>query len=176
MKKIILTGALLLALVSSGSAAGIGVGGFGGVSIPIIQEDQGNGTVFGLRAKLKLIPGFTVEPVLGFNQFGDADTDFGSLPGSKVTYYGVDLILGGMGIPVGPRVYLVGGGAFYSFSRDNLEDETRLGLSAGLGIEIGLGKTLGLDFRGKFHLITQEGGGSRKMANITGGINYYLGI
>lgn len=176
MKKIILSGVLLLALASSGFATGVGIGGFGGVSIPIIQEDQGNGTVFGLRAKLKLIPGFTIEPVLGFNKFGDADSDFGTREGSKVTYYGVDLILGGMGAPIGPRVYLVGGGAFYSFSRDYDEDESRLGLSAGLGIEIGLGKTLGLDFRGKFHLVTQDGGGSRKMANITAGLNYYLGM
>jgi hypothetical protein len=71
---------------------------------------------------------------------------------------------------------LVGGAAFYSFSRDNDEDETRFGLSAGLGVEIGLGKTLGLDFRGKLHMVTQDGGGSRKMANITAGLNYYLGI
>ena len=176
MRKIFLSGIVFLALISSASAAGIGVGAFGGLSIPVIQEDQGNGTVFGVRGRLKLIPGFTLEPVLAFNQFGDAETDFGTRKGSKVTYYGVDLILGGMGAPVGPRFYLLGGAAFYSFSRDYDEDVTRFGVAGGLGIEIGLGKTLGLDFRGKFHLVTLDGGGSRKMVNITAGINYYLGM
>jgi hypothetical protein len=176
MKRLLLTFIMIATLAGTCSAGGLGLGGYGGLAIPIVQDDQGQGTVFGLKAKLKLVPGFTLEPNLNFLKYGEAEFPFGNREGSKVTYFGADLILGGMGAPVGPKVYLVGGAGIYSTTRDFDEDTSRFGFSFGLGIEIGLGATLGLDFRGKGHVIPAEGGGSRKLATVTGGLNYYLGM
>ncbi len=175
MKKLILALFLGILMTATASAAGIGFGAYGGMSIPIVQEDQGNGTVFGVKAKFKMIGGISVEPNINFVKYGEADFGFGARDGSKVSYYGLDLLLGGMGMPVGPRFYIIGGAALYSVTRDNDEDASDFGLNGGLGIEIGFGGPLALDIRGKGHVIIFEGA-SKKFATITGGLNYYFGM
>jgi long-subunit fatty acid transport protein len=160
----------------SPAAAGFGVGGFGGISIPIIQEDQSSGTTFGIKGKFKMIPGVALEPNISFGKYGDAEFAFGTRPGSKVTSYGVDCILGGgFGEKPGVRMYGIIGAAAYATSRDYDDDATKLGWSTGLGFEINLSTRVGLDLRGQVHVISSEGGGSKKSATITGGLNFYLG-
>jgi hypothetical protein len=174
MKKLFWGAMICVILVSSASAAGIGIGAYGGPAIPIFQDDQGNGIVFGGKAKLDLIPGFAFEPNINFLTYGDATFDFGSREGSKVTYFGADILFGGAGLPVGPKVYLIGGAGLYSVSRDNDEDYSDFGFNAGLGIELGFGGGIALDVRGKAHFIMFEGA-SKKFVTVTGGLNYYLG-
>ncbi len=41
----------MLLLSSSVMATDFGIGAVGGVAIPVIQEDQDNGTMFGFKAK-----------------------------------------------------------------------------------------------------------------------------
>jgi len=161
-------------MISSASAAGIGLGAYGGPAIPIVQDDQGNGLVFGAKAKLNLIPGFAFEPNINFLSYGDAEFDFGTREGSKVTYFGADILFGGAGLPIGPKVYLLGGAGLYSTSRDNDEDASDFGFNFGLGMEIGIGSGIALDIRGKGHVIMFEGA-SKKFVTVTGGLNYYLG-
>lgn len=175
MKKLFLAGLICFGLAASASSAGLGIGGYGGVAIPILQDDQGNGTVFGLKAKMNLIPGFAFEPNINFMSYGEADFAFGNLEGSKVTYFGADILFGGAGFPVGPKFYLIGGAGLYSTSRDVDEDTSDFGLNGGLGIEIGFGSGLALDIRGKAHVVLFEGA-SKKFATVTGGLNYYLGM
>lgn len=174
MRKLLMAAAICVAMVSTASAAGIGLGAYGGTAIPIVQDDQGNGLVFGAKAKLALIPGFAFEPNINFLSYGDADLGFGTREGSKVTYFGADILFGGAGLPIGPSVYLIGGAGLYSTSRDNDEDYSDFGFNVGLGIELGIGSGIALDVRGKAHFIMFEGA-SKKFATITGGLNYYLG-
>ena len=53
MRKLFALTFVLLAVSSSiVHAGGIGVGVFGGRSFPVLQDDSGNGTLFGVRAPL----------------------------------------------------------------------------------------------------------------------------
>ena len=180
MRKIFLALLLTFVFVPMLSAGPIGIGGFGGANIPIVQEDQSTGAAFGLHGKIKLIPALVAEGNLTFSKYGETTKEISSInntiEGSKVNSYGIDLLLGGGtgGVP-GFRPYGVFGAAFYNTSRDFDESTTRLGWSAGFGFEINPAPKIGLDFRGKVIVIGTEGGGSKKSALVTAGFFYYLG-
>jgi len=175
MKKLILLLFLTTAILPA-NAAQFGVGVCGGMNIPVIQQDQGSGTIFGLKAKLNLLPGVSVEPNLNFAKFGDAKKDYGTRKGSKITSYGVDAILGA-GLPgVGVKMYGLVGGGIYSTKRDNDPDATKMGWAAGLGLEVGFTSKIAVDIRGKLNVIGSEGGGTKKSAALAGGVNYYFGF
>jgi hypothetical protein len=180
MRKVLLAFLLVLAAAMPLSAGPIGIGGFGGANIPVVQEDQSAGTAFGLHGKIKLIPALVIEGNLTFSKYGETSIEIGSInntiEGSKVNSYGIDLLLGGGlgGVP-GFKPYGVFGAGFYKTSRDFDEDATKIGWSAGFGFEINPVSKLGLDFRGKVIVISSDGGGSKKSALVTGGLYYYLG-
>lgn len=173
-------GLVLLAAValSAQSTIKFGVGANAGLRIPIVQEDQGNGSVFGFKGRLKLLPMLAVEPNISFGKFGEGDVIDGIQPleGSKVTSYGVDVTLGsGFGGP-GFKPYGLLGAAFYNVKRDIAsQDVTDLGYAAGLGFEIGVTPVVAVDLRAKLHIVPIDGGGSKKSATLTGGLNYYFG-
>jgi len=187
MKKIIILTCLLF-IVSNGIAQTpavtpkFGIGVNAGLHIPIIQDDQGSGTTYGVKAIYALGGLITVEPNLTFMKFGDpttSDTDllglYDGFEGSKVTSYGLNGILGGGG-GAGLHPYFLFGVGFYNTKRDmTLQDETDLGYSGGLGLEFGLGSSMSLDGRGLLIVIPTDGGGSKKSASATVGINYYFG-
>ena len=70
---------LALALVPvAAEAGGIGIGVFGGASIPIVQDDNGSGPIFGVRVPFKLIPLVTIEPYFGATKGGDGEPEIGA--------------------------------------------------------------------------------------------------
>ncbi len=160
----------------------LGAGAAGGVAIPVVQDDQSQGSIFGLRGRINVIPLITVEPNIFFTSYGDPkfdDPDFegiaSDLEGSKMTSYGVDGTFGtGFGM-AGFHPYGVVGLGFYKVKNDQTgEDNTDFGLSGGLGFEFGLSAPVGIDLRSKLVVIPIEGG-SKKSVTITGGLNYYFG-
>jgi len=166
---------VFLLIISETYATHLGIGAGGGINIPIAQEDQGSGTIYGFRAKLNLVNGLILEPNLNFARFGDASFSFGTRPGSKISSYGVNALLGaGMGT-LGLRMYGILGLGYYSIRRDFDDDVDKLGWSTGVGFEIGLSQNVGVDLRGRLDVINSEGGGSKKSAALVGGLNYYLG-
>jgi len=173
---------LLVMLLAQPTLAGgitFGVGAAAGLDYPIGQEDQDKGTVFGFRGRLKAIPSIALEPNIYFTNHGDPDyEDFDlDLEGSKITAYGVDATLGAGFGAVGVKPYGLFGVGFYKVKRDqSQQDKTDFGWSAGFGIEVGVNPAVGLDVRGKLIVIPTDGGGSKKSASITGGLNYYFGI
>lgn len=180
MRKMTLAFLLVLLAAPILSAGPIGIGGFGGANIPVVQEDQSTGTAFGLHGKMKLVSALAVEGNLTFSKYGETSIEIGSIDntieGSKVNSYGIDLLLGGgVGGMAGFKPYGVFGAAFYNTTRDFDEDATKIGWSAGFGFEINPAAQIGLDFRGKVVVISSEGGGSKKSALVTGGFYYYLG-
>ena len=174
--KRVLTMILLIffALSTSAFSTDLGAGAFGGVLIPVVQEDQGTGSTFGIRGKIALMDGISLEPNINFHKYGDAELDFGTIAGSKITSFGVDAIVGGGQGKSTVSMYGLIGGGFYSITRDFDEDVSKLGFSAGLGLELVLVQSVGFDIRGKLDVISGEGGGTKKSAAVLGGVTYYF--
>lgn len=173
---------LVLASVAQAQGLSLGFGASGGLNIPAVQDDQGTGTSFGLRAILRPISLVAFEANVNFAQYGDPELDIegvtNDLEGSKVTAYGIDATLGG-GAGPGFHPFLIGGFGMFDISRDQTaafdEDGAQFGWTAGLGFGFGLGPSLSLDLRGRFNIIPTEGSSSHKSAFVLGGLNFYLG-
>ncbi|MEW5993210.1 MAG: outer membrane beta-barrel protein [Candidatus Zixiibacteriota bacterium] len=155
----------------------LGVGASVGLDIPIGQDEQSQGTIFGFRGRVNLIPMITVEPNISFTRYGDPDLEgvTSNLEGSKIMAYGVDVALGmGFGAP-GFNPYGLVGAGYYNVKRDQTgQDDTDLGYSAGLGFELGFAVPIAVDVRGKLVVIPIEGA-SKKSATVMGGLHYYFG-
>ena len=166
---VVMLALLLVGAALSAQTPKTGIGGFAGLSIPVAQDDQGSGTEFGFRGRLKL-SFVTVEPNFTIAQWGEGDATAG-VDGHKVTSFGVDALLGGApGVP-GFKPFFVIGAASYKVKNDVTQfDESALGLSAGLGFLIGVSPKFDLDVRGKGVVIPMDGGGSKKAVSITAGV------
>ena len=107
MKKTLILFCLLFlasTVIAQTSSSSFGVGVNVGLLYPIIQDDQGTGTIFGIKAIYSLGGVLTVEPNISFVKYGDPTSNisgvtglYDGFEGSKVTSYGVDGILGGGG-------------------------------------------------------------------------------
>jgi opacity protein-like surface antigen len=184
-KRTLLLGITLLLLPAVGMAQGVslGVGASAGLNIPLVQDDQANGTAFGFRGMVGLMSFVRFEPNISFAKYGDPSIDepgiTSDLEGSKLTSYGVDAVLGApMGTPGLAPFGLVGAG-FYKAKRDQTQqfdsDETDFGWRFGLGLGLGLPSGLGLDVRGVMNLIPVDGGSSKKTIFAQAGLNYVFG-
>ena len=168
-----------LCLAPVAHAFGFGVGGFGGVSIPIVQKDAARGYVAGVHLKFSLGGIIGLEP--NFTYFRDGDWTFknqGEIiydgKGSKVSAFGVNAILGGAGPVTGFRFFPFIGAKIYNMKKLGLDSDSQIGWNAGLGLEIGFGP-IGIEARAAGELMKMKDKGSRKWAHITGGLNYYFG-
>lgn len=178
-RALILAGILMLmASVSFAQMPKFGVGGFGGINIPVVQDDQKSGTVFGLKGRYALMQMIIVEPHVSFGKWGDPDPIDGidlGISGSKINSYGIDVTLGGMPGKKGLKPYGLIGVASYSVKNDDTDyDESKLGLAAGFGFAVGVSPLIDIDLRGKAIIAPQEEG-SKKAIWILGGLNYYFG-
>ncbi len=174
MKRILalaLAGALLS--VSLAHAGDIGLGAFFGRSIPVLQEDQDQGSLYGLRAPLALTPLITIEPFWSTSALGDQTVTFGGVDftreGSDVTTFGANVALSTTG-PM--RFYPFVGIGSVNFTRAG-QDETYTSYHFGLGLGFTPAPKLNLDIRGELQAAAKDGA-SRKMANITVGASYAL--
>jgi opacity protein-like surface antigen len=178
--------ALIVLILMSSSVLAVGpkfgIGASFGLDIPLAQDDQDQGTIFGFRGKLSLIPMISAEAFLGFTKYGDPKLDgddyvgvTADLEGSKITSYGVNGILGSFGGP-GFKPYGIVGLGFYNIKRDQTQqDDTDFGFSGGLGFELGFNAPVSVDVRGLLVVVPVEGA-SKKSATIMGGLNYYIGM
>lgn len=180
MFKQLIAALLVIGLVGAAQATTptpikLGIGAFGGVTIPIVQDDQSEGTVFGVRARFKL-SFIVLEPNATFSKFGDPGTIDGvdlGVEGSKLNSFGVDATLGGApGLPGVKPFFIVGIGSYKMENEKTKFDESNIGYSGGLGIGIGLASKFDLDVRGVAIVIPQGDGGSKKSAAITGGLTF----
>jgi len=168
-----------MGLASSAHATGWGVGGFGGVSIPVAQEDAERGMVYGAQLRLSLGGLLGIEPNFTYFKNGDWTNDDApgeTFEGSKFTTIGVNLILGGAGPVTGFRFFPFAGAKFYNENNDSRDfSNSRLGWCGGLGFEIGAG-SLGVEARASGEIMPLDGGGSQKWVQLRAGINYYIGL
>ncbi|HOP06113.1 MAG TPA: outer membrane beta-barrel protein [candidate division Zixibacteria bacterium] len=171
--------AVLLVGTVSAQLPKFGAGAFGGVSIPVVQDDQTNGTVFGARGRVGLLPILQIEPYFASTQWGAPDPVDGvnlGIDGSTVTAFGLDATIGFPPAKLGLKPFLTGGiGSFKVKNDDTGYDESKLGFNAGLGLGIGVSPFLDIDVRGVAMIAPQESG-SKKAINLMAGVTYNFGI
>lgn len=176
---LILSFLLMAGVASEVLASKIGVGGFVGMNIPIVQDDASSGTLFGFKGRFELIPKLGAEAFFTAMDQGESSIEVWGkemvVDAGSIKSFGLNLILGSMSSDVGAHFHMTGGIASYSFSRDGVPDESRFGYNFGPEFEIGLGK-LSIEMSSKIHIITLDGGGSRKNIGLSGGLNYYFGL
>lgn len=179
MKKIILLLILLTLLAPLTQAQGLklSAGAFGGLNLPVVQDDQKTGSVFGLRAGLRVMPILTVEPNVTFGKWGSPNEIEGvkwEIDGSKINSYGIDAIIGNLHGIKGFKPFGFVGAGIYNVKNDDTEyDESKLGFSGGFGFAIGLSPTLDIDVAGRLVVAPQEEG-SKKALFFTSGLNFYF--
>jgi hypothetical protein len=164
---------MLLLAAGTASAGSVGVGLFGGTAIPIVQDDNGSGAVFGVRVPVALVPLVTVEPWYASFAGGakDQEMDDGlgtvSYEGIDVKSYGANLLLtfGGKF-----QLYPYAGIGSYKLERAGLE-ATRTGYNFGLGLALSPVPKLAVHVRGELDAAV-DGEASRKWATVTGGVTY----
>ena len=170
---------LLFCLTSAVSAAKFSLGAFGGVNIPILQEDVSNGTVFGVKGRVMVMPFLGLEPNFVMSKYGDKDFDVldqtMTRKGGDINSFGLDAVLGTFGGFSKARFYGLVGLNSNSMKRDGIPNQTRLGISIGTGMEFMAMDVLSIEVRARVHSISLEGGGGRDNVELTGGLNYYFG-
>ena len=181
MKKTVLILIFLLIPTSCIFSQGfkLGVGAFGGMNIPVIQDDQKTGSVFGVQARLQVLPFLTAEPSLTFGKWGSPDpidgVDLG-IDGSKITSYGINALIGNVHNAAKFKPYGILGAGIYKIKNDDTGyEESKLGFSGGLGFGIGLSSMLDFDISGRLIVAPQEEG-SKKAIFATAGLNYYFSL
>ncbi|HZN80553.1 MAG TPA: hypothetical protein VFC01_12835, partial [Mycobacterium sp.] len=72
-------GLVFFAGPAAGLAPKIGAGAFGGASIPIVQDDNGTGPIYGIRVPVNLLQFLTAEPYFAHTGGGEAEETFGGI-------------------------------------------------------------------------------------------------
>jgi len=188
--KRLLTFALLGVCIAGGAAnateTGVGVGVFGGLSVPVLQDVSASsfspsdafgdtGSQFGLRVPVVVIPVVTFEPYFAKSKYSDRKETFSGISytreGFDGTAFGLNAILG-----------RVSGGAVHFFPYVGLsstkltrtgQEIKKSGYNFGLGLGIKAAEKVSLQIRGEFAMVV-TGDTSRKFGNASVGLNYSL--
>ena len=154
----------LALLPCTAGATSIGVGAFGGMSIPVLQDDNGQGTMMGLRAPVSLLPLVTVEPYFAKASGGDKDQD---IEGTTITRDGLDITGFGANVLLTfggkTQFYPFAGIGSYKLARAGSDDLTNTAYTFGLGLGISPMPKLSIHLRGELAAAV-EGDVSRKWA------------
>jgi hypothetical protein len=154
----------------------VGFGLSGGFLIPVAQEDQGSGALFGVKICARMGGKFTIEPNIHFGSYGSSEiTGAGSREGSSLKHYGLDIVWGNPVATPGFKPYLFLGGGLYNTKRDGDVTTNKSGWSFGGGFAVGVRPDLDIDLRGRFSIASADQSTSKKSVGITAGLIYYVG-
>ena len=166
--------ALALAVPATAGAVGIGVGIFGGPSIPVLQDNAGTGSQFGVRIPVSIIPLIGAEPYFSKSSLGDKEETFGGLTytrsGPDVTTYGLNAMLS-MGGPLQYYPYLGIGST--KIEQEGSDDLTETNFNFGMGLALSPIPKLTAHLRAELNSVLTSDT-SRKFANVTVGVSYAL--
>jgi len=156
-------------------AVSVGVGAYGGASTPVLQDDNGSGSVFGVRVPVSLVPMITIEPYFGSTKGGSKSQDFNGISESRdgidVTSFGANLLLTFGGAV---QFYPFAGISSSHLKRTGL-DETDTAYDFGLGLGFHLPVTgLSVHARGELDAAVDKASSaaSRKWGDATLGLTY----
>jgi hypothetical protein len=181
MKKWLTAALLVLALIPCAArveAIGIGFGAFGGANFPVLMDNADPGTIWGLRAPVRIVPLLQLEPFWATSTLGDVTKDFGvlgsqTIDGGKFTSYGINAALtsGGEAFNIAPYVGIGSG----TYKHAGGSDLTNTVYDAGLSFMIKVLPFTAVDIRGEFDALV-NGDTSRKFATLTAGLTYRLPV
>jgi opacity protein-like surface antigen len=141
----------------------------------VLQDDRTQGSTWGFRLPVAVVPYLTVEPYYASGSYGDKTetTIAGSATrdGGTVTAWGANLLILG-GSPEF-RFYPFAGLGSTTDARSGAADVTKTGYNFGAGVGFALPMKLGLDVRGELEMIV-DGDVSRKFGNLTAGLSYHF--
>jgi len=183
-------GVLLLTLVSPAARAGVfglGIGVYGGVNAPLLEEDVSAGSVIG--AKVRFLPPV---PMVGLEAYyarlgqesaeevwtqGDIGLAF---DGDGFDVFGADILVGSVRNPSGLKVYGIAGVNFVEVSEiggaeRGIAGGRSLGGELGAGIEFEppiLG--LSIEVSAKVMILAWEEGSDWRVGTLTAGLNYFF--
>jgi hypothetical protein len=166
---------LALACVSavSARAGSIGLGAFGGTVYPVLQKDLGNGTLYGVRVPVSLVPFLGVEPYWASSTLGDKVQTVAGLshtfPGYDQTAYGANLLLA----TGGPLSFYPLAGVGKVTLKSGSVDKSYTTYNAGFGLSVSAVPKLAFHLRGEMQAVV-EGKTTHKFANVTAGASYAL--
>lgn len=174
MKRASLVALVALSLVAGvARASSVGLGVFGGLSVPVVQPDQSNGSTFGVRVPIHVVPMIAIEPFYASTSLGDKDVTVGpvTIPnaGADVTTYGVNAMLS-MGGPIRFYPFAGLGSAKYKL---NGASTSVTSYQAGFGLGITPFPKVSVDLRGELQYAGKSGF-VRRNAGITLGASYAL--
>jgi hypothetical protein len=180
MRKTCILTALALTLVAgAANATTVGVGAYGGLAFPIVNDLSEQGSVFGVRVPVGISPKFTAEGFYSQSGLGDVEEDFGgsttfTRDGGDVTGYGVNAVLN-MGGSGQFHFFPFGGIGKYKIERSGSEDVSEVGYNFGLGVGFSLPSlaAFSFDVRGEAVMIKTDDT-SQKFGNVTAGVTYKL--
>jgi len=167
----------IVTLAGSASAASIGIGAFGGTSVPIVQADNGSGATFGIRVPVSVVPLLTIEPYFAKTNGGDKNQDVNGISytrsGIDVTSFGANaMLMFGTGLQMYPFVGIGSATA----KRPGLDaSSTQYNFGLGLGFSPPVIK-IAIHVRGELSALLEPDNSesSRKWANLTVGVSYGL--
>jgi len=155
----------------------VGAGAFAGASIPIVQDDNAPGPIFGVRVPVNVFRFLTAEPYFARTGGGEAEETFGGLvykrSGFDINAFGVNVALGNLGLSPGLSFYPYAGIGSHALSRNGSEDIDKFGFQFGLGLGISPIPALALNARGELSVVPTDQT-SRKFANVTLGVTYKI--
>jgi hypothetical protein len=164
----------LCLIASAANARSLGVSGFAGMSIPIVQDDNGSGPIFGLRVPVQVLNHVTLEPFFASTNNGDASLDIGGVSATRsgfdVTSFGANALLT---FGNGFRFYPFVGISSNSLKRTGSDTRSLTGFGGGLGIGIAPTSRIALHIRGEATSM-KSGGSGRLFAMVTGGVSYTI--
>jgi opacity protein-like surface antigen len=155
-------------------AVSVGAEVFGGLSLPVLQPTSDQGSQFGVRLPVRLIPMLGAEPFFARSNLGDKTETLGGVSyardGGRITGYGVNVRLGGASVP-GIGFFPYAGVGSYKLERSGSPDETDVGYDLGLGLQLAPAPRFAISLRGELDALV-TGSTSRKFANVTVGASY----
>ncbi len=174
MKRASLVALVALSLVAGvAQASSVGLGVFGGLSVPVVQPDQANGSTFGVRVPIHVVPMIAIEPFYASTSLGDKKVTAGpvttTFTGADVTTYGVNAMLS-MGGPI--RFYPFAGLGSAKYKLGGVSTSVT-SYQAGFGLGITPFPKVSLDLRGELQYAGKSGF-VRRNAGITLGASYAL--
>jgi len=165
----------LLAFAAPVHAVTVGLGVFGGESLPLAQADNDPGPQWGVRVPVHALANVSIEPFFAVADGGRHEETFGGRTydriGFNVVSYGAIAAWGRMGFGAGFPLYPYVGLGSYRLAREGTAPRTEWGYSAGVGYAYGLPVGFALQARSEV-VVVPTGETSRRFVNLNLGVQF----